>query len=56
MGALSWCRVSVEGTNESTVPDIWSVGLSLFFLPAQAPQYTEVFNPLEQPDTKSADA
>jgi len=55
MGALSWCRVSVEGTNESTVPDIWSVALT-FFWPVQVAQYTGVFNPLERPDTASVDA
>ena len=49
-------RLWLEGTNESTVPDILSVAVTLFFLPAQVAQHIEVFNPLEQPDTASADA
>jgi len=31
MGALSWCRVSVEGTNEGTLPHIRRRRCAIFF-------------------------
>ena len=49
-------RLWLEGTNEGTVPDIPPVALTYFFCRPKFLSTLGVFNPLEQPDTASADA